>query len=160
MMQTFFERVRSAQKSKLIVFHLWAKIRCYKIWIDNVTPFFLFRNKYFSNYSLKSGGKMSKNSEFKRRNFTIALVFRYDSQTGCLIKGLENERIQFSSWPLYTGLTLIIFPTQNFELWAVWKNENHSVAAKPQTSQQGATLKSCIHNIRADSVRPVQSGHD
>ena len=54
------------------------------------------------------------------------------------------------AWPLYTGLTLIIFPAQNFKLWAVWQNENHSVAAEPRTSQQGATLKSCSNNIKAD----------
>ena len=42
------------------------------------------------------------------------------------------------------------FPTQNFELWSVWQNENYNVAAEPQTSQQGATLKSCSNNIKAD----------
>ena len=47
------------------------------------------------------------------------------------------------------------FSRSNFEFWDLWQNDNHSVTAKPQTSQQGATLKSCIHNIRADSVRPV-----
>ena len=36
----------------------------------------------------------------------------------------------------------IFFPAQNFESWAVWQNENHSVVTEPQTSQQGATLKS------------------
>ena len=42
------------------------------------------------------------------------------------------------------------FPAQNSKSLAVWQNENHSVAGKPQTSQQGATLKSCSHNIKAD----------
>ena len=44
------------------------------------------------------------------------------------------------------------FPAQNFKSWAVWQNENYSVAAEPQTSQQGATLKSCSHNIKADKA--------
>ena len=51
---------------------------------------------------------------------------------------------------LYPGLPVIFLPAQNFKSWAVWQNENHSVAAEPQTSQQGATLKSCSHNIKAD----------
>ena len=42
------------------------------------------------------------------------------------------------------------FPDQDFESWAVWQNENLSVAAKPGTSQQGVTLKSCSNNIKAD----------
>ena len=42
------------------------------------------------------------------------------------------------------------FSAQNFKSWAVWQNENHSAAAEPRTSQQGATLKSCTNNIKAD----------
>ena len=47
-------------------------------------------------------------------------------------------------------LPLDFFPTQNFESWAVLQIENCSVAVEPQTSQQGATLKSCSNNIKAD----------
>ena len=36
------------------------------------------------------------------------------------------------------------------KLWSVWQNENYNVPAEPQTSQQGATLKSCSNNIKAD----------
>ena len=47
-------------------------------------------------------------------------------------------------------LYCLVFPTQNIKLLAVWLNEDHSVVAEPRTSQQGATLKSCAHHIKAD----------
>ena len=57
---------------------------------------------------------------------------------------------------IYTvnGTATSSFPAQNFKPWAVWQNENHSVAAEPRTSQQGLTLKSCSNNIKAD-VAPL-----
>ena len=53
---------------------------------------------------------------------------------------------------IYTvnGTATSFFPTQDFKSWAVWQNEIQSVAAKLRTSQQGATLKSCSNNIKAD----------
>ena len=61
-----------------------------------------------------------------------------------------KEELHTRPYSLYPGLPVILLPSQNFKSWAVWQNENHSVAAKPRTSQQGATLKSCSHNIKAD----------
>ena len=48
------------------------------------------------------------------------------------------------------GTATKFFPAQNFKSWAVWQNENQSVVAKSQTSQQGATFQSCSHNINAN----------
>ena len=41
-------------------------------------------------------------------------------------------------------------PEKIFKSWAGCKNEKDSVVAESQTSQQGATLKSCSHNTNAD----------
>ena len=57
---------------------------------------------------------------------------------------------------LYDGLPVIQIPAKLYKSWAVWQNENHNGAAKPQTSQQGATLKSCSNNIAADKRPPVK----
>ena len=73
-------------------------------------------------------------------------------------RGVRNKFSSVSNIPhipihgIYTvnGTTTQFFPAKNLKSWAVWQNENHSVAAKPQTSQQGATLKSCSNNIEAD----------
>ena len=56
---------------------------------------------------------------------------------------------------MYTvnGASTCSFPAQNFKSWAVWQNENHSVMAKPQTSQQRATFR-CSNNIKVD-VTPL-----
>ena len=48
------------------------------------------------------------------------------------------------------GLTISSFPAKIFEFWAVCHNEKDSFPAKYQTSKQGATLKSCSHNINTD----------
>ena len=34
------------------------------------------------------------------------------------------------------GTAISFFPTQNLKSWAVWQNENHSVAADPRTSSK------------------------
>ena len=33
------------------------------------------------------------------------------------------------------GIATYFFSDQNLKSWAVWQNENQSIAAKPQTSQ-------------------------
>ena len=48
------------------------------------------------------------------------------------------------------GLTTSSFPAKIFKSLAIWQNEKDSVLAESRTSQQGATLKSCSHNIKAD----------
>ena len=48
------------------------------------------------------------------------------------------------------GNTTSSFPTKIFKSWAVWQIEKYSIPAESQTSLQGATLKSCSHNINAD----------
>ena len=57
---------------------------------------------------------------------------------------------------LYPGLPVIRIPARVFKSWAVWQNEKDSIPAKPQTSLQGATLKSCTNNINADKRPPVE----
>ena len=55
---------------------------------------------------------------------------------------------------LWMVLSLNFFP-----LKTVWQKENHSIAAKSQTSQQGATLKICSNNIKADMTPLLQYTH-
>ena len=47
------------------------------------------------------------------------------------------------------------FSLQNFKSKAVWQNEIFSFVAKTQNSQAYATLKSCLHNIKADMALPL-----
>ena len=54
------------------------------------------------------------------------------------------------------GLPVIKIPAIFFESWAVWQNEKDSVPAECQTSPQGATLKSCSHNINTDMRPPLK----
>ena len=67
-----------------------------------------------------------------------------------LTTNIEAKKLPGHGTYTVNGTATSFFPAQNFKSWAVWQNENHSVAAKPQTSQQGATLKSCSNNIKAD----------